>query len=408
MRVFVLIAAFAVALVFSLMSFMTVAAVLPELKEAWSLSNTEAGMVGGAFFVGYIAAVLVLTSLTDTIDSKLIYIVSALIGGTASILLGLLAEGFWSGVGLRILTGLGLAGTYMPGLRALTDQLPEASRNRGVVYYSSFFALGSGLSILVGGEIKEWLDWRWAFAIAGAGFYVAAAIIAVVLPANPPKQADKPDTHPLDFRPVLRNKAALGYVAAVVGTTWEVFALRVWAPTFLIFLIPRTPDAGYLFRPTVMATVIALVGIPASMALGELMVRFDRRRMLICVAVVSALAGILIAISVDGTYWLLLFLLLVLGMASYGRNAATTAGMLAVSDPSRRGLYMAFYAAVGFSGGIFGPPLVGAALDLAGGRFDSAGWMAGFATLAVGGVITAVGLLILARPPSSQETTLEK
>ena len=401
MRVFVLIGAFAVALVFSLMSFMTVAAVLPELKEAWSLSNTEAGMVGGAFFVGYIAAVLLLTSLTDRIDSKRIYIVSALIGGTASILLAIIADGFWSGAGFRVLTGLGLAGTYMPGLRALTDQLPEASRNRGVVYYSSFFALGSGLSILVGGEIKEWLDWRWAFAIAGAGFYVAAAIIAVVLPANPPKLADKPDTHPLDFRPVLRNRAALGYVAAVVGTTWEVFALRVWAPTFLIFLLPRTPDAGYLVRPTVMATVIALVGIPASMALGELTARFDRRRMLMCVAVTSALSGILIALAMDGTYAVLLVLLLVLGAASYGRNAAITAGMLAVADPKLRGLYLAFYAAVGFSGGILGPPLVGAALDLAGGRFDPTGWAAGFATLAVGGVISVTALLVLSRPRGS-------
>ena len=102
--------------------------VLPELKEAWSLSNTEAGIVGGAFFVGYIAAVLLLTSLTDRIDPKRIYIVSAIVGGTASILLGVVADGFWSGVGFRVLTGLGLAGTFMPGLRALTDQLPEESR----------------------------------------------------------------------------------------------------------------------------------------------------------------------------------------------------------------------------------------------------------------------------------------
>jgi MFS family permease len=402
MRPSFLIASFATALVFSLMSFMTVAAVLPELKDTWSLSNTEAGMVGGAFFVGYIAAVLLLTSLTDRIDPKRIYIVSALIGGIASILLAIMADGFWSGVGFRILTGLGLAGTYMPGLRALTDQLPEASRNRAVVYYTSFFALGSGLSILLGGEIKEWLDWRWAFGIAGAGFFVAAAIIALVLPANPPKPADKPDTHPLDFRPVLRNRVALGYVITTVGTTWEVFALRVWAPTFLIFLLPRTPDAGFLVRPTVMATIIALVGIPASMALGELTARFNRRYVLVGVGVTSALSSLMIAVTMDGTYATLLIILLVLGMTSYGRNAATTAGMMNAADPKLRGLYMAFYAAVGFSGGIFGPPLVGAALDLAGGRLDPSGWTAGFTTLAIGGVISAIGLWVLARPRPRQ------
>jgi MFS family permease len=290
----------------------------------------------------------------------------------------------------------------MPGLRALTDQLPEASRNRAVVYYTSFFALGSGLSILLGGEIKEWLDWRWAFGIAGAGFFVAAAIIALVLPANPPKPADKPDTHPLDFRPVLRNRVALGYVITTVGTTWEVFALRVWAPTFLIFLLPRTPDAGFLVRPTVMATIIALVGIPASMALGELTARFNRRYVLVGVGVTSALSSLMIAVTMDGTYATLLIILLVLGMTSYGRNAATTAGMMNAADPKLRGLYMAFYAAVGFSGGIFGPPLVGAALDLAGGRLDPSGWTAGFTTLAIGGVISAIGLWVLARPRPRQ------
>ncbi len=338
------------------MSFMTVAAVLPELKDAWALNNTEAGMVGGAFFIGYVTAVLILTSLTDRIDSKLIYIVSALIGGTASILLGFTADGFWSGVILRILTGLGLAGTYMPSLRALTDQLPEASRNRGVVYYTSFFALGSGLSILVGGEIKEWLDWRWAFIIAGAGFYAAATIIAIILPANPPQQIDKPDTHPLDFRPVLRNRVALGYVAGIFGAAWEVFALRVWAPTFLIFLLPITPEAGYLVKPTVMATIIALIGIPASMVLSELTTSYDRRRLMISAATNSLVASVLIAGTVEGSYAILLILLFILGAFSYGRNASLVAGMMAASDPKLKGMYMAFYASVGFSGGIIAPP----------------------------------------------------
>ena len=397
MRVFVLIAAFAVALVFSLMSFMTVAAVLPELKADWSLSNTQAGLVGGIFFAGYIVAALVLTSLTDRVDPKRIYIVSALIGGAASVALGAVADGFWSGLVLRFLTGLGVAGTYMPGLRALTDQLPEASRNRGVVYYTSFFALGSGLSILVGGEIKDWLDWRWAFGLTGLGFFVAAGIVAAVLPANPPSPAERPDTHPLDFRPVIRNRHAMGYVAGIVGATWEVFAIRVWAPTFLVFLAPHAPE-GFLFRPTVMATVIALVGIPASMILGEVTARWDRRWMLVVTGLASAGLSLAVAASTGDAYWALIVILLLLGMTSYGRNAATTAGMMEASDPKLRGATMAFYASVGFSGGVFGPLLVGVALDLAGGKMDPGAWSAGFVALSVGGVVTVLGLLALSRP----------
>ena len=397
MRVASLIAAFAVALVFSLMSFMTVAAVLPELKADWALSNTQAGLVGGIFFAGYIAAALLLTSLTDRVDPRRIYIFSAVIGGAASVALALFAEGFWSGLVLRFLTGVGLAGTYMPGLRALTDQLPEESKNRGVVYYTSFFALGSGLSILVGGEIKDWLDWRWAFGLTGLGFFIAAAIVAVVLPPSPPSASGRPETHPLDFRPVFRNRRAMGYIAGVVGATWEVFAIRVWAPTFLVFLAPQAPD-GFLFRPTVMATVVALVGIPASMILGELTARLDRRRTLMATSLVSVLLSLAVAVSTGQSYFALVVLLLCLGMTSYGRNAATTAGMMETSDPKLRGATMALFASVGFSGGIFGPLLVGIALDLAGGKMDPTAWSAGFVALAIGGLVTALGLLTLARP----------
>jgi MFS family permease len=147
-----------------------------------------------------------------------------------------------------------------------------------------------------------------------------------------------------------------------------------------------------------MATIIALIGIPASMVLGEITAKRDRRRIMMSAATISLASSVLITFTVEGSYAILLILLLILGAFSYGRNASLVAGMMAASDPKLKGLYMAFYASVGFSGGIIAPPLVGMALDLAGGRLDAAGWSAGFLTLAIGGAITALGLLILARP----------
>jgi len=37
--------------------FSTYAALLPELRDLWGLSNSQAGVVGGSFFAGYIATV---------------------------------------------------------------------------------------------------------------------------------------------------------------------------------------------------------------------------------------------------------------------------------------------------------------------------------------------------------------
>ncbi|TAN56105.1 MAG: MFS transporter, partial [Betaproteobacteria bacterium] len=40
-----------------MLGFATFAALLPELRDAWRLSNAEAGMIGSAFFAGYVATV---------------------------------------------------------------------------------------------------------------------------------------------------------------------------------------------------------------------------------------------------------------------------------------------------------------------------------------------------------------
>ena len=38
----------------------------------------------------------------------------------------------------------------------------------------------------------------------------------------------------LDFRPVLRNRAAMAFIVGYAGHTWELFALRAWLVAFLV------------------------------------------------------------------------------------------------------------------------------------------------------------------------------
>jgi hypothetical protein len=120
------------ALVLNLLGFMTVAAVLPHLISDWSLTGTEAGWLGGIYFAGYVAAVPVLASLTDRIDARRIYLLSALLGACACFAFALVADGIAGAIVFRCLTGAGLAGVYMPGLKALTDALPKQTESRAV------------------------------------------------------------------------------------------------------------------------------------------------------------------------------------------------------------------------------------------------------------------------------------
>ncbi len=389
-----LVAALCGALVLSLLGFMTPAAVLGEIGREWSLSGGESGWLGGALFVGYIATVPVLTAYTDRVDPRRIYLVSAALGAAGNFGFGLVADDLWSGAAFRALAGAGLAGTYMPGLKALADLLPAGRiRERGATYYTAVFGLGSGLSILAGGLFGDWLGWRSAFAFAGLGSLGALAVAAAALPARKPPPGSRARGAVLDFRPVFRNREAMSYIFSFLGIAWEVFASRVWLVSFFAFL--AVPGAG--FAPAVWASLVAFAGPPAAMALGELALRFDRRAVMTCTAGLSLATAVAIGLTVEARPGIPVALCLLFGMLSYGRGSATSAGTIVAAEPSRRGATLAVQASVGFSGGVFGPLACGLALDAAGGTGAAGAWTAALAVMGAGAALSAASLLLLGR-----------
>jgi MFS family permease len=193
---------------------------------------------------------------------------SALCAGAASIAFALLADGFRSALALRFLAGAGLGGTYMPGLKALTDRLPKPVKGRAVTYYSAVFGLGTALSFLSGGEIAAAFGWRWSFAAAGCviGFGIIFCMSGAVSIAVLAARAGLIGA----FTVVLLNRQAMGYVVAFFGYAWEVFAFRVWVVAFIFTAQARAAGEAFALTPTMLATLFALAGVAANMGLGEL------------------------------------------------------------------------------------------------------------------------------------------
>ena len=52
----------------------SVASVLPALISEWSLTNTEAGWISGIYYAAYTLTVPLLSSLTDRVDPKRVYL----------------------------------------------------------------------------------------------------------------------------------------------------------------------------------------------------------------------------------------------------------------------------------------------------------------------------------------------
>ena len=87
------------------------------------MSGAQAGLLAGSGAAGYMLAVPVLATLTDRIDARKILIAGSALSAFATLLFGMFATGLWSGALLNAIAGVGFAGAYMPGLKALTDRL---------------------------------------------------------------------------------------------------------------------------------------------------------------------------------------------------------------------------------------------------------------------------------------------
>jgi MFS family permease len=101
--------------VVSMVGFATYATLLPRLQDEWGINNTQAGLIGGMFFAGYMAAVPVLTSLTDRLDARRIYFASCVVAAAGLAAFAFLAQGVNSASLAQLAVGAGIAGTYMPG-----------------------------------------------------------------------------------------------------------------------------------------------------------------------------------------------------------------------------------------------------------------------------------------------------
>src|SRR5256885_12398687 len=148
----------------SMTGFAAYSTLLPRLQDEWGLNNPQAGFISGAFFAGYMAAVPLLPSLTDRVDARRVYFVSSVMAAAALAGMALLANGLVSASLLQLAAGAGIAGTYMPGLRALTDNVSgTGAQSRAVSFYTAVFGLGTSLSILLSGWIAGAMGFRWAF-----------------------------------------------------------------------------------------------------------------------------------------------------------------------------------------------------------------------------------------------------
>jgi predicted MFS family arabinose efflux permease len=363
-------------------------ALQPTLQREWQLSNTTSGWIASAYYGGYMLAVPVLASLTDRLDARSVWLGATALAAVAAAGFGMIADDVWTALAFQALAGASLAGTYMPGLKLIDDRVAGTLHPRFVAFYTTSFTFGSSGSYFLVGQLSEALPWRLAIATAALGPLLAWILVYAVLERVTPPPHDAA-AGAGRWRDVLRSADSMRYVVAYGCHMWELFGMRAWLVPFLTFCIALHGET--FAAPTTLAAMVALVGVPASFAGAELSARFDRRRLVMTVMVLSAATGIAFGLAASQS-WILILLVAVLYHALVmGDSAALTSGLVAVSPPQSRGTAMALYSMTGFGAASLGSFAVGGLLDLMGGQ-SLQSWALAFTLIGAANLVGAATL----------------
>jgi MFS family permease len=382
--------------VLTLLGFASYAVTLNTLQDEWSLTNFQSGLIASIFFLGYMGVVSFATVLTDRLDARRIYLVGVSIEFIGLTGLAFFANGFYSALLFMCLSGAGVAGTYMPGLKILTDRVKTGELTRYISFYTAFFGVGVGLSYFISGLILQIINWHYVFGIIALGPLLAGFIVFFCIkPLADQKWHGEINLKWGDFFPlarwklVLKNKDSSTYIFGYVAHSLELFASRSWLVAFFMICSAYSVESFFL-SGTESASLINFFGVPASIIGNEIAIRIGRKKWIYIVMSVSAVLGILLSLSIGHAWWLIMTLAIGHSIFIMADSATLTAGLVTSTTDHLKGAAMGLHSMLGFGGGFLGPSIFGFILDLSGGQKHAHAWVWAYISIVIWGCLFVI------------------
>ncbi|MEI6212901.1 MAG: MFS transporter [Desulfuromonadales bacterium] len=390
---------------FIMLVFINYSAILPILRHEWNMNNTQAGMIFSVYQLGYIASGVLFSTLTDRVNTRLIFISAAICSAVGNLLFALYAHDFVSGMFLRALTGIGMGGTYMPGLKLVAERFDAGQRGKAIGMYVGSLVLGASLSLAVTGWLTGLYGWRTAFIVCSTG------VMAGVLLSLPLFHGYTPRPRTLSEKgyigEVVKNRPALLMILGYSAHMWEMYGMRSWlAPFFTAALIGWGTEAS---QATGIASTIAaaLIGVGAfSTAItGALSDRFGRTTTISAVMCASVALSFVFGWLINSSIWLTLLVGILYGYLIVAESPVFSTGLTELVSPGYLGSAMGLQSLIGYSMGMISPTIFGWVLDTYKNWQPWPGisgeWGIAFASLGIGGLCGPFFMWLLRRHPES-------
>lgn len=370
-------------------------AILPQITEEWQLGGAAQSWMTMSVQIGFVVGALLsaLLNLPDRVDGSRLIAASALVGAAANGGIAFLDHAPALALVLRFFTGVGLAGTYPPGMKLAATWCKE-DRGLGIGLLVGGLVLGKSIPHLLNALPFLGNDgmppWRTVLLVVSALAVLGAVVVRVGVHDGPFLTGAAPFNWRFAGR-VLTDRptrlANFGYL----GHMWELYGMWTWVP---IFLIISYRAAGWSTPAARLAGFAAIaVGAFGSLAAGLLADRFGRSRVTVVALILSGACTLCVGVFFSSP-GLLTVLCLLWGFTVVADSAQFSAAVSELTDPRYVGTALTVQTTLGFLLSLLSiriiPPMV-----------EVVGWEWVFVVLAPGPVFGIWSMLQLRRTPEA-------
>ncbi len=343
---------------------------LPSMGEALDLSYAEMGFIGTANLGGYLVAVLLCGRLSKMFGARKVIGASLSMVGLSMFLIGMATNVYLITL-LYVLTGMGsaLANVSIMGLMSVWFTSKKRGRAAGLV------VSGNGFAIITSGKLVPYLNsisndgWRLSWCVLGGIVLVVAVICFLILRDRPQDLGLSPvgsiATEGTDYRKTFDQPGEVA--ASVLYHCAAIYFLFGFSYVIYATFIVTTLVQEWGMSEAVAGNFWAWVGflsIFSGPVFGTISDRFGRKKALVAVFTIQALAYLFIALKMGDIF-------LYLSIGCYGIVVWSVPSIMAamVGDyvGAQRAVHVfAFVTFIFGLGQVLGPSVAGILAEMSG------------------------------------------